>query len=46
MTALQASGITSLPNNTAFDHDMVFAFDTNPVTGEETYDWYVKSKGF
>lgn len=41
MSTLQTTGITSLPNNTAFDHDMVFAFDTNPVTGEETYDWYM-----
>lgn len=41
MAALQATGITSLPNNTAFDHDMVFAFDVNPVTGQESYDWYM-----
>lgn len=37
---LQA-GIDHLPNNAAFSHDMVFSFDTEPVDGEETYDWYL-----
>ncbi len=35
------AGIDHLPNNEAFDHDMVFAFDTDPVEGEETPDYYV-----
>lgn len=37
---LQA-GIDHLPNNESFSHDMVFSFDTEPVAGEETYDWYL-----
>lgn len=32
-------GISSLPAD--FAHDMVFAFDTEPVEGEENYDWYI-----
>lgn len=35
------TGIDHLPNNTGFSHDMVFSFDTAPVDGEETYDWYL-----
>ncbi len=36
-----STGIDHLPNNTGFSHDMVFSFDTAPVDGEETYDWYL-----
>lgn len=34
------TGITSLPED--FDHDMVFAFDTDPAVGNAiSFDWYV-----
>lgn len=37
---IAALGITELP--TAFDHDMVFAFDADPKTGEAaSYNWYL-----
>lgn len=32
-------GISSLPGD--FSHDMVFAFDVDPIDGEESYDWYM-----
>ena len=35
-----AAGITALPE--AFDHDMVFAFDTDPAVSNQTsFDWYM-----
>lgn len=39
--SILTTGIDHLPNNTGFSHDMVFSFDTAPVDGEETYDWYL-----
>lgn len=41
---VQSSGITTLPQ--AFDHEMVFSFDQNPVTGEESYDYYFVAEIF
>lgn len=34
-------GIDHFPNDGTFSHDMVFSFDADPVTGEETFDWYL-----
>lgn len=38
---MEATGIDTLPNGAAFNHDMVFAFDVEPAADEETYDWYI-----